>query len=195
MTTDTISLKLIIESALLAAGEPVTVDRLQHLFGEDACPETAEIRQAIKELNEDYQDRSLIIKEVASGFCLEVKPEFGQWIVKLWEERPPRYSRAFLETLSIIAYRQPITRGEIEEIRGVAVSSTIIKTLMDREWVRSVGYREVPGKPELLATTKQFLDHFNLKSLEQLPSLVALQNIDDIVIPENTEKTEEAHAE
>ncbi len=195
MTEETNSLKFIIEGALFAAGEPVTIERLQQLFAESDRPTTTEVREIMRELNQDYESRSLIIKEVASGYCLEVKPEYAQWAIKLWEERPPRYSRAFLETLAIIAYRQPITRGEIEDIRGVSVSSTIVKTLIDREWVREVGHRDVPGRPALLATTKQFLDHFNVKSLQELPSLIELQNIDEIMLPTITGTGEENNVE
>lgn len=167
-------LKLILEGALLAAGEPVSFDRLRDLFGE--CeeadrPSSEVLKSTLNELANDYQQRGIELKELASGYCLQVKSEFSSWIKRLWQERTPRYSRALLETLAIIAYRQPITRAEIEDIRGVAVSTNIIKTLHEREWVQVVGQREVPGKPSLYATTKQFLDYFNLKNLEELPVL------------------------
>jgi segregation and condensation protein B len=172
-------LKLIVESALLVAGRPLSINQLLDMFDESERPEVADIREAIAALREDYQSRSLEIKELASGFCVQVRQEFSIWISKLSEERAPRYSRALLETLAIIAYRQPITRAEIEAIRGVAVSTHIVKTLMDREWIRSVGHRDVPGKPELLATTRQFLDHFNLKALVELPPLTDIQSMSD----------------
>jgi segregation and condensation protein B len=173
-----ISLKTILESALFAAGEPVSLDRLQSLFDDEAeKPSKAEIRTALEALSAEYATRTLVLKESASGFSFQIKTEFSLWINKLWQEKTPRHSRALLETLAIIAYRQPITRSEIEEIRGVSVSSQIIKTLLEQEWVRVVGQREIPGRPSLYATTTGFLDHFNLKSLTELPSLLALQEV------------------
>jgi len=171
-------LKPILEAAILAAGEPVSFERLRHLFDEHEKPTTDELRNALIELTNDCASRGIELKEVASGFCFQAKAELSQWVKRLWLEKPPRYSRALLETLAVIAYRQPITRGEIEDIRGVAVSSNIIKTLLEREWVRIVGEREVPGRPSLFATTRQFLDHFNMKTLEDLPALTELQDID-----------------
>ena len=171
-------LKSILEAAILAAGEPVNFERLRHLFDENEQPSTEDLRAALAELGNDCANRGIELKELASGFCFQAKAEFGQWIKRLWQEKPPRYSRAFLETLAVIAYRQPITRGEIEDIRGVAVSSNIIKMLLEREWVRIVGQREVPGRPSLYATTRQFLDHFNLQTLEDLPALTELNDID-----------------
>lgn len=171
-------LKSILEAAILAAGEPVTFERLRHLFDENEQLSTDELRAALAELANDCANRGIELKEVASGFCFQAKAEFGQWIRRLWQEKPPRYSRAFLETLAVIAYRQPITRGEIEDIRGVAVSSNIIKILLEREWIHIVGQREVPGRPSLYATTKQFLDHFNMKTLEDLPALTELNDLD-----------------
>lgn len=172
-------IKKIIEGALMAFAEPLTLEQLQQLFAPEP-PSTKELREILQSLAEDYADSALELKEVASGYRFHVRSELSPWISKLWEEKPPRYSRALLETLALIAYRQPITRAEIEEVRGVTVSSHIIKTLTDREWIRVVGHREVPGKPALYATTKQFLDDFNLKSLEQLPTLEEIREIDAI---------------
>jgi segregation and condensation protein B len=177
-----VPIKLIVEGALLAAGEPVSLERLRDLFTEEGenQPTLASLRTALDELAIDYQDRSLAIRELASGFCFQVKPEFAPWIKRLWQERTPRYSRALLETLAVIAYRQPVTRAEIEDIRGVSVSSNIIKTLLEREWIRSVGQRDVPGKPSLYATTKLFLDYFSLKTLEDLPPLSEISDLDKV---------------
>ncbi|MGD8796653.1 MAG: SMC-Scp complex subunit ScpB [Thiohalophilus sp.] len=173
-------LKRIIESVLFAADEPVSMKQLQGVFGDDNSPETSAIKSAIASLQEDYADHSLELREVGSGYRFQVKQDYAGWISKLWEEKPARYSRATLETLALIAYRQPITRGEIEEIRGVSVSTQIIKTLQDREWIKIVGHRDVPGKPALFATTSEFLDYFNLKSLQDLPPLAELRDIDSI---------------
>ncbi len=174
-------IKHIIEAALLAAGQNLTIDRLLALFAEESAPPGREqIREALAQLDREYSGRGIELRETGSGFRLQVRQEFAPWIGRLWEERPQRYSRALLETLAIIAYRQPITRGEIEDIRGVAVSSNIIKTLQEREWIRIVGHRDVPGKPGLYATTRRFLDHFNLKSLNDLPTLAELRDLDEI---------------
>lgn len=173
-------LKRIIESVLFAADEPVSLKQIQGVFAEDNAPETDAIKSAIAALQEDYADHSLELREVGSGYRFQVKQDYANWVSKLWEEKPARYSRATLETLALIAYRQPITRGEIEEIRGVSVSSQIIKTLQEREWVKVVGHRDVPGKPALYATTHEFLDYFNLKSLQDLPPLSELRDIDSI---------------
>ncbi len=172
--------KGIVEAALLAAGEPLTVARLEKLFPEKDNVQATQIRKALLELKEDCAARSVELLEVASGFRFQVKAEFAPWIQQLWEERPTRYSRALLETLALITYRQPITRGEIEDVRGVGVSSSIIKTLLEREWVRVVGHRDVPGRPALYGSTKGFLDHFGLKSLDELPSLAELRDMDQI---------------
>lgn len=180
---NTEQLKAIIESALLAAGEPLNLERLRNLFvdlPEEERPTTTTLRNVLSELASNCADRGIELKEIASGFCFQVKQEFAPWIKKLWEERPPRYSRALLETLAVIVYRQPVTRGEIEQIRGVAVSSNIVKTLLDHEWIKIVGQREVPGRPSLYATTREFLDHFNLRSLDELPPLAELQNLDAV---------------
>lgn len=159
----------------MAAGQPLTIPQIQKLFAADDLPSVQEVRTALQSLKERYEGRGLELQEVASGFQFQTRAHLSPWLGKLWEERPPRYSRAFLETLSIIAYRQPVTRAEIEDIRGVAVSSSILKTLLEREWIRMVGYKDVPGKPALYGTTKIFLDYFNLKSLRALPSLAELQ--------------------
>lgn len=177
---DPAQLKNIIEAALLAAGEPLNLDQLQRLFPEAEAPARDELRTALKQLEEDYTGRGIEIKEVGSGFRIQTRGEMSEWVSRLWEERPPRYSRALLETIALIAYRQPITRGEIEEIRGVSVSTNIVKTLLEREWVRVVGHRDVPGKPAMYGTTRQFLDYFNLKNLNELPSLAEIRDIDSI---------------
>lgn len=172
-------LKCIIEAALLAADEPLSVNKLLELFAEDAeQPNKEDIKQAIIELNQDYETRSMECLELASGYSIRVKAAFAPWVSRLWEFKPARYSRAFLETLSLIAYKQPITRAEIEQVRGVAVNSQIIKVLLEKEWVKVVGHRDLPGKPAVLATTKTFLDYFNLKSLEELPELEDIKDLD-----------------
>ena len=180
MSANPQQLKNILEAALLAAGEPLSLDRLLAVFPEEARPEAAEVRQALQALSEDCKSRGIELKEVSSGFRLQVKKEFAPWVSRLYEERAPRYSRALLETLVLIAYRQPITRAEIEDIRGVTVSTNIVKTLQEREWIRVVGHREVPGKPALYGTTREFLDYFNLKSLGELPSLAEIRSLDMI---------------
>tara|TARA_R110002020_G_scaffold136783_4_gene305402 strand:+ start:11287 stop:12093 length:807 start_codon:yes stop_codon:yes gene_type:complete len=171
-------LEHVIEAALLAAGKPLTLDRLRELFDEDQAPSLDALREALGQLAEHYQGRAIELREVASGWRLQVREAYSPWVSRLWEERPQRYSRAMLETLALIAYRQPITRGEIEEVRGVAVSSQTVKTLLEREWVRVVGHRDVPGRPSMYATTRQFLDHFNLRSLSELPPLAAIRDLD-----------------
>ena len=174
-------LKNTIEAVLMSADKPLKVNEIEALFAGDAdMPTRDEIRMAIRELGEDYQGRGFELTEVASGFRLQVSQGYSQWIGRLWEEKPARYSRALLETIALIAYRQPITRGEIEEVRGVSVSSNIIKTLMEREWIKVLGHKDVPGKPALYGTTKEFLDYFNLKSLEDLPSLAEIKDLDKI---------------
>ncbi|MBE5314731.1 MAG: SMC-Scp complex subunit ScpB [Xanthomonadales bacterium] len=173
-------LKRILEAALLAAPQPLTVAQLTDLFGEGEAPPADDIRRALLALQDDSANRGVELIEVASGFRYQVRAEIYPHIARLWAEKPARYSRALLETLALIAYRQPITRGEIEAIRGVAVNSQIIRTLEEREWIRVVGHRDVPGKPALFGTTRAFLDYFNLKSLDQLPPLSALQELPDI---------------
>ena len=173
-------LKNIIEAALLAAGRPLAADHLLAIFEVGHRPDRDTIRKVIDTLNDEYTGRGIEIHQVASGYRLQVKKDLAPWVSRLWEEKPARYTRALLETLSLIAYRQPITRGEIEDVRGVAVSSNIIKTLMEREWIRVLGHRDVPGKPAMYGTTREFLDYFNLKSLSQLPALQELHDIDSI---------------
>jgi segregation and condensation protein B len=173
-------LKSILEGALLAAGRPLSLAELGNLFEESARPEAEELRAAVDELAADCAERGVELREVASGFRLQVRQELAPWIARMSEEKPARYSRALMETLALIAYRQPITRADIEEIRGVAVNPAIIRTLQEREWVRVVGHRDVPGRPELLATTRQFLDHFGLKSLEHLPPLSEIKDFEQL---------------
>ncbi|MFO7305320.1 MAG: SMC-Scp complex subunit ScpB [Gammaproteobacteria bacterium] len=173
-------LKHIIEATLLAAGRPVSTQQLIELFDERERPTAEQVKRAIELLAADYADRGIEVIEVASGWRIQVRPRVSPIVSRLWQERPSRYSRALLETLALIAYRQPITRSEIEEIRGVAVSSTIMRTLQERGWIRVVGHREVPGRPELLGTTREFLDYFGLKSLDQLPSLAELKDVETI---------------
>lgn len=175
-------LKLILEAALMAAGRPLDMETLRSLFDEDQRPEVGEMESALESLRQDFASRTLDLRKVASGYRFQVREGFSPWVSRLFEERPGRYSRAFLETLAIIAYRQPVTRGEIEDIRGVAVSSGIIKTLLEREWVHVVGHKEVPGRPSLLATTRHFLDYFNLTSLQDLPPL---QTFVDQLLPQD----------
>ena len=172
--------KDIVEAALLSAGEPLTIDRLLSLFTEEPAPAREDIRSALDELAAEWSERPLELRQVGSGYRFQVRQDFGAWIGRLEEERPPRYSRALMETLALIVYRQPITRAGIEEIRGVSVSSSIIKTLMEREWVRVVGHRDVPGKPALYGTTRKFLDAFNLKSLSELPELSDIKPVDHL---------------
>jgi len=170
--------KKIIEALLFASDKPLTIDQLHALLEHDLSVSRAMIRQLISELMVEYEPRGIQLVEHGAAFRFQTKADFSEWVQRLWEEKPQRYSRALLETLALIAYRQPITRGDIEEIRGVAVSSNIIKTLQERNWVRVVGHREVPGRPAIYATTKQFLAYFNLKSLEDLPTLAEIRDID-----------------
>ncbi len=173
-------LKNILEATLLTAGRPLSIDQLLTLFTDDEMPSRDDIRKVLNDLDEDLSERGVELKQVSSGYRIQVRKELAPWIARLSEERPVRYSRALLETLALIVYRQPITRAEIEEVRGVSVSSSIIKTMLDRNWIKIVGHREVPGKPALYGTTKQFLDYFNLKSLSELPPLAEIRSIDDI---------------
>lgn len=177
---NTVLLKKILEGAIFAAGQPMNIEQLGLLFDEAERPSNADLRTALDELKSEYADRGVELKEVASGFRFQVRQETGPWVSRLWDEKPSRYSRALLETLALIAYRQPITRSEIEEIRGVSVSSHIIKTLIEREWIRVAGHRDVPGRPALFATTREFLDSFNLKNLAELPSLSEIRDLDSI---------------
>ncbi|MDT0635452.1 SMC-Scp complex subunit ScpB [Spectribacter hydrogenoxidans] len=169
-----------VEALLMAADGPLTVARLEILLAEDGAPDRKAIRTALSALQSDYAGRAVNLVEVAGGWRFRVGADYAGLLGKLWEERPPKLSRALLETLALIAYRQPISRGEIEEVRGVSVSSSIIKTLLEREWVRVVGYREVPGRPALFGTTSQFLDDLDLKRLEDLPSLPEIRDLDDL---------------
>jgi len=173
-------IKNVIEAALLAAGRPLQVTELAALFDENVRPTVEAMRAALQSLEADYSSRGIEVKETANGFRIQVRREMANEVSRLWPERPPRYSRALLETLALIAYRQPITRAEIEAVRGVAVNPNIIKTILERNWVRVVGTRDVPGRPELLGTTKEFLDYFGLRSLEDLPPLSELKAMGDI---------------
>ncbi len=178
--TDNTQLKRILEGAILAVGEPLSIQRLQGLFGEEEMPEKDEIKKALEDIRDACEGRGFGLIEVASGWRFQVVEDVAPWINRLWDEKPQKYSRALLETLSLIAYRQPLTRGDIEEVRGVAVSSHIIKTLTEREWVKVIGHRDVPGRPALYATTRGFLDYFNLKSLDELPTLGDLKDIESL---------------
>ncbi len=173
-------LKCILEATLLSVAKPMTIDQLMRLFEGGNIPSKQKVKTALESLQADCEDRGVELKEVASGYRYQSKQEYAEWIGRLWEEKPAKYSRAYLETLALIAYRQPVTRGEIEEVRGVSVSSYIIKTMLEREWIRVVGHRDVPGRPSLYATTKQFLDYFNMKSLDELPSLAEIKDLDDL---------------
>ena len=173
-------IKNIVESALLTADEPLSLDKISNLFRKQDKPDKGTLKEIINNLEHEYEDRGIEIKEVATGFRIQVKKDIVDWLKPLWEEKSPRYSRALLETLALIAYRQPITRGEIEEVRGVALSSSIIRTLFDRSWIKSIGHKDVPGKPSLLGTTSDFLDYFNLKKLDDLPPLSDIKEINDL---------------
>ena len=170
----------IVEAALLTAGKPLTVDQLRDLFEEADRPTRQVIEHVLFQLDQESADRGVELKKVASGYRFQVRQAYAAHVGRLFEEKPQRYSRALLETLALIAYRQPITRGEIEDIRGVTVSSNIVRTLQEREWVRVVGHRDVPGRPAMYATTKQFLDYFNLDSLDRLPTLSEVRDLEEI---------------
>lgn len=193
----------LLEAFLLASGKPQSLERLFELFEEGERPEPAVFKKALTLLGKSCEGRAFELKEVSSGYRLQIREKFSPWVGRLWEERPQRYSRALLETIALIAYRQPITRGEIEDVRGVAVNSNIVKTLLEREWIRVVGYRDVPGKPAMFATTKAFLDHFNLKNLEDLPPLAELREMeaepvldfDDVPVPQSLQELADASAE
>src|SRR6478672_292755 len=173
-------LRNVIEAALLAAGTPVPLAELQRLFEDGARPSNEQLRHALGQLAAEYEGRGIELKETASGFRIQVRPGLAAEISRLWPERAARYSRALLETLALIAYRQPVTRAEIEAVRGVAVNPNIIRTMIERNWVRVVGHRDVPGHPELLGTTREFLDYFGLKSLDELPPLAELKAVGDL---------------
>lgn len=193
------SVKNIVEAAIHAAGKAISLDKLSSLFPDDEVIEKSVLRQAIEQLVQDYQDKGVELVEVSSGFRFQVAQSVAPWVSRLWEEKPQKYSRALLETLALIAYRQPITRGEIEEIRGVSVSSQIIRTLVEREWIRVIGHRDVPGKPAMYATTRQFLDYFSLKKLDELPSLSEIRDLDvinaELDFDLDSSQTEDAQAE
>ena len=163
-------IKQIVEAALLCADEPLTIDLLERLFATDEC-DKATLRSALEQIEQDCAERGVELKRVASGYRFQVRQELAPWMSRMWEDRPPRYSRAILETLALIAYKQPVTRGDIEQVRGVTVNSNMVRTLLERDWIRVVGYREVPGRPAMYGTTKTFLDYFNLKSVDELPTL------------------------
>ena len=166
-----VKFKKILEAILFASDKPLNVEQLFTLLEHDLAASRAQIKSILLELKSDYADRGIELVEVGGSYRFQTKSDYSEWVQLLWEEKPQKYSRALLETLALIAYRQPITRGDIEEIRGVAVSSNIMKTLQERNWVRVVGHRDVPGRPAIYATTTQFLGHFNLKTLEDLPTL------------------------
>ncbi|WP_447784151.1 SMC-Scp complex subunit ScpB [Pseudomonas germanica] len=201
--TEPRELATLLEAFLLASGKPQSLERLFELFEEGERPEPAVFKKALTLLGKSCEGRAFELKEVSSGYRLQIREKFSPWVGRLWEERPQRYSRALLETIALIAYRQPITRGEIEDVRGVAVNSNIVKTLLEREWIRVVGYRDVPGKPAMFATTKGFLDHFNLKNLEDLPPLAELREMetdpvldfDDAPVPQGLQELADASAE
>jgi segregation and condensation protein B len=173
-------LKQILEAALLAAGQPLSSIQLAALFNDEERPPTGEISRTLEQLRVDCANRGVELRKVASGYRLQVKEDLNEWVSRLWKERPPRYSRALLETMALIAYRQPITRGEIESVRGVSVSTNIIRTLQEREWIRVVGHRDVPGKPALFGTTRTFLDSFNLQNLDDLPTLAEIRDMENL---------------
>lgn len=173
-------LKQIVEGAIFAAAKPMTIDGLGNLFLEDVKPTNEEFKAVLDSLMEDYANRGVQLKLVSTGYRFQATEDVAPWVSRLWEEKPARYSRALLETLALIAYRQPITRGEIEEIRGVSTSSHIMKTLQEREWIRVVGHRDVPGRPAMYATTRNFLDYFNLTNIDELPSLAEIRDLDEI---------------
>jgi segregation and condensation protein B len=171
-------IKRIVEAIIFAANRPMTVKQIQQVFPEIEQPNLDEIHAAIESITEDYRNRPIELKKVASGYRFQVRQELSRWVSRLFEEKPPRYSRALLETLAIIAYRQPVTRGDIEDIRGVSVSTSIIQTLLEREWIKVVAHKEAPGRPGLYGTTKQFLDYFNVTTLNDLPTLQEIQDLD-----------------
>lgn len=180
MSEKTSELKNILEAALLAAGEPLSIDRMLSMFPVDSRPSRQALREALTTLEEEYEGRGIQLKRVDRSYRFQTRDKYSEWIVRLRQERPPRYSRALLETLAILAYKQPVTRGDIEAIRGVSVSTEIIRTLLDREWIRQVGHRDAPGRPALYATTHQFVEHFNLSSLSELPPLSEIRDLEEI---------------
>lgn len=173
-------LRQIIEGLLLAAGKPLSLEQISNIFTEEERPENETLRSVLDEIESGCEGRGFELKKVASGYRFQVRQSVGEWVGRLWDEKPQKYSRALMETLAIVAYRQPLTRGDIEKVRGVAVSTTIMRTLLEREWVRVVGHRDVPGRPAMYATTRQFLDYFNLASLDQLPPLSDIRDMEDV---------------
>lgn len=173
-------LKRIIEALLMAATEPLSANDLRQLLGDEISCNNQELRELIEELTTEYQGRGIELQQVASGYRFQVCTDLASWASKLWEEKPPRYSRALLETLAIIAYKQPLTRAEIEDIRGVTLSTSIMRTIMEREWIKIIGHKDVPGRPALYVTTPKFLDYFNLSSIKELPVLEDLTDLDAI---------------
>jgi len=185
MTMDDNKISNIIEAAIMAANKPLSIDKLKELFDADIeneqdIPSKDKILFLIHKLQDRYEGHGIELKPVSSGFRFQVRQEFSPWVGKMWDEKPQKYSRALLETLALVAYRQPITRGEIEDIRGVSVSSQIIRTLVEREWIRIIGHRDVPGKPAMYATTRQFLDYFSLQKLDDLPPLSDIKDFEEI---------------
>jgi len=172
--------KAVVEAVLMAAGEPLGLQQIQAVFEDHERPDTLTLQEILDALEADYRGRGVELRRVASGYRFQVSAEWSRWVSRLWEERPGRYSRAMLETLALIAYRQPITRGEIEDVRGVTVSTSIVRTLQERGWIRVLGHRDVPGRPALYGTTREFLDYFNLRSLDQLPSLAEIRDLDSV---------------
>ncbi len=191
---DELEIKHFLEAALLAAERPLNVDQLQTLFDGRSAPDKADIRKALQTLTDEYEGRGITIAEVASGFRIQVNAGMAERLHKLWEDRPPRYSRALFETLALVAYRQPITRGEIEEIRGVSVRANIVRALMERDWIRVVGHRDVPGRPQMFGTTKAFLDYFGLKKLDDLPPLADLADWESLRVQLDLPEVDEEHS-
>jgi len=192
MQTD--KLKKILEAILISSDKPLSVEKLLGFFETEDLVNRNDVKEALKDLQAAYESHGFELVETASGFRFQTKEDYKQWVSQHWDEKPAKYSRALLETLALIIYRQPITRAEIEDVRGVAVSSHIIKTLQERDWIRIVGHKEVPGRPALLGTTRQFLDYFNLKSLDEMPSLSEIQDIEKLY-PELDLKMEESDIE
>ena len=188
-------LQQILEAALLAAGQPLSHPQLAALFSDEERPPSGEISRVLEQLANDCANRGVELKKVASGYRLQVKQDLNEWVSRLWKERPQRYSRALLETMALIAYRQPITRGEIESVRGVSVSTNIIRTLQEREWIRVVGHRDVPGKPALFGTTRTFLDSFDLQNLDDLPTLAEIRDMENLEPELQLEPSQEATRE
>jgi segregation and condensation protein B len=189
---DESKLQQILEGLLLAAGKPLSLDQLSEIFTEEERPDTASLKAALDAIANACEGRGFELSKVASGYRFQVRQQVGEWVGRLWEEKPQKYSRALLETMAIIAYRQPLTRGDIEKIRGVAVNTQIMRTLLDREWVRVVGHRDVPGRPAMYATTRMFLDYFNLDNLDQLPALAEIRDMDEVNRAMNKELTLDA---